>query len=245
MEDLSISPKDITTKYFDPVIWNQMRGMAETFKASGALPPEENAMKLIMKMQAGYEMGMSPIESIKSFYFVNGAINIFGSAVIRRLREHGWSIEYDETKPNACTATVTKGEESYSDTFKYEDAEKSGWTYGNKPGWKEGANRINKLRYGVISKIIKTRIPEVLGSAVDIAEIAEDYHTVEDRYSAQIAPIIEEQSQPATPAQLETYKAMGGILEDREYTFGEIKHLIQNKATEKSRKAQDANNITS
>jgi len=37
-----------------------------------------------------------------------------------------------------------------------------------------------KLRYGVLSKIIKTYVPEVMGSAGDIAEIAEDYVIVEE-----------------------------------------------------------------
>ena len=37
-----------------------------------------------------------------------------------------------------------------------------------------------KLRYGVLSKIIKTYIPEVLGSLGDITEVAEDYVIVEE-----------------------------------------------------------------
>lgn len=181
-EDVSLQEaRNTPTDIFNPVAWQQMKGMATAFAASGALPRDMNANKLVLLIQAGYEMGMKPVESIKSFYFVNGILTIFGAATIRRLREHGWRIQYQESdeKGGSCTATVTKRHsaddiETYTDTFTYEDAEKSGWTKGTKPGWLLGANRKNKLRYGVISKIIKTYIPEVLGSAVDISEIAED-----------------------------------------------------------------------
>lgn len=181
-EDVSLQEaRNTPTDIFNPVAWQQMKGMATAFAASGALPRDMNANKLVLLIQAGYEMGMKPVESIKSFYFVNGILTIFGAATIRRLREHGWRIQYQESDENggSCTATVTKRHsaddiETYTDTFTFKDAEASGWTKGTKPGWLLGANRKNKLRYGVISKIIKTYIPEVLGSAVDISEIAED-----------------------------------------------------------------------
>lgn len=174
--DTEIAKHNVTS-FFNPIIWEQMKGMARTFKASGALPQSDNEATIAMKIQAGYEMGMTPIESIKSFYFVNGAINIFGAAVIRRLREHGWQIKYEDGN-DSCTATVSKGDESYTDTLSFKEAEDSKWTRTSsgslKAGWIAGANRKMKLRYGVISMIIKTYIPEVLGSAADIAEIAED-----------------------------------------------------------------------
>lgn len=181
LQEARTTPTDI----FNPVAWQQMKGMATAFAASGALPRDMNANKLVLLIQAGYEMGMKPVEAIKSFYFVNGILTIFGAATIRRLREHGWRIKYVESDADggSCTATVTKRHsaddiEEYTDTFTYKDAEASGWTKGSKPGWLLGANRKNKLRYGVISKIIKTYIPEVLGSAVDISEIAEDASVV-------------------------------------------------------------------
>lgn len=166
----------VKTDFFDPIIWAQMSGMAQKFVDSKALSESENAAKLIMKMQAGREMGMGPIESLKAFYFVNGTMNIFGAAMTRRLREHGWSLTYTDTS-DACTATITKGDEKYSDTLTFAEAQKSGWTTssrGPKPGWMEGANRKLKLRYGALSMLIKSYVPEVLGAAVDIAEVADD-----------------------------------------------------------------------
>jgi len=73
---------------------------------------------------------------------------------------------------------VNTGEE-IEDTFTFKEAELSGFTkdkYGNvKFGWKAGANRKRKLRYGVLSQIISTYIPEVIGGIAGVAEYSSDY----------------------------------------------------------------------
>lgn len=131
-------------------------------------------------------MGMKPMEAINSVYIVNGSTNIWGKAITRRLREHGYSIKYLEEDDDHCVGEVRKRtgdgknipDEVYTETFYFKDAEKSGWTNykggGLKVGWLPGQNRKLKMRYGVLSSIIKSYIPDVLGSATDIAEVAED-----------------------------------------------------------------------
>lgn len=215
-----VKSSDVETKYLNPTIWAQMKGMAEVFARSGAFPPDMNSNKLMVILEAGLEMGMKPIESVKSFYFVKGTLNIFGAAITRRLREHGWRIDYVE-KDNECTAVVRKNGEEYRDMLTFDDAEKSGWTKtstgGIKPGWLPGINRKLKLRYGALSMIVKTYLPEVLGSATDIVEVAMD-----------MAPIISGETMPAKtieikdgndPADLkvvEMIKTLKGKLGDNE-----------------------------
>lgn len=184
------SVKVITTPYFNPVIWEQMKGMAQTFYISKAIPSHfDNVAKVVAAMQVGLEMGMKPMEALNSLYPVNGSWNIWGKALTRRLREHGYTPRYLEETSEFCRAEVTKGNksspnfESYEDTFHYIDAVASGWTTDRdnkqKPGWLPGQNRKLKLRYGVLSSIIKSYIPEVLGAANDIKEVAEDYPVIE------------------------------------------------------------------
>ena len=209
--NVTSSRVDITkaTTFLNPTEWGQMKSMSQDFVKSGALPQEDNAYTVLMKLQAGREMGMSPIESVKSFYFVNGAINIYGSALMRRIREHGWAINYVDEE-NKCTVKVSKGDEEYEDSLSFEEAQKSGWTstkYGLKPAWKEGANRKLKLRYGATSMLIKTYIPEVLGSATDIAEVAMDYNLEPERTTPQV--IVPDGEEPATMKQIETLKSRG------------------------------------
>ena len=88
--------------------------------------------------------------------------------------------KFDETD-DSCTATVynPKTGEEITDTFTYRDAELSGFVKdsrgGIKLGWKPGANRKRKLRYAVLSQIIHTYLPEVLGSVAGIGDYSEDY----------------------------------------------------------------------
>jgi len=165
------------TDVFNPTVWDQFRGMAKTLMESGALPQGSNAAQVMVKMQAGYEMGMKPFEAIRSLYIVNGMIAIGGRDLIKQLRKHGWKIQYIDESDDAITGVVTKNGEEYTDIFTFEEAQKSGWTkgkHGLKPGWMEGANRNLKMRYAVISKIVKSYLPEVMGTATDVAEVMVD-----------------------------------------------------------------------
>src|SRR5690606_29105828 len=100
----------------------------------------------------------------------------------KRFRMHGWSIQYISEEQNHCTAKVSKGTESYTEDYAFVDAVASGYTKdrsgGLKIGWRAGNNRTMKLRYGVLSKIIHSYIPEILDGLGDIVEVAEDYTPV-------------------------------------------------------------------
>lgn len=168
-----------TTSFMNPDIYRQMMVMSKHFAASKALPVGfDNEFKVLVALQAGQEMGMKPFETLQSLYFVNGSLNIWGKATVLRLRRHGWKIEYTNESDKAVTSTVSKGKEQYTDTYTFDDAEKSGYTRDKykslKVGWREGLNRKLKLRYGVLSLIIKSYLPEVLGSANNIVEVQED-----------------------------------------------------------------------
>jgi hypothetical protein len=192
--------KSITTSFFNPVIWEQMKGMANTFFSSKAVPKYiENAAQMVIVLQAGLELGLKPVEAMNSLYLVNGSVNLWGKAITRQLRRYGYSMKYEpitrivkdakgvDFTDEGVRATVThkiRGSlgnvievEEYVQEAWYQDAVASGYTHtdrGIKPGWKAGQSRLLKLRYMAISAICKTYIPEVLGSAGDIVEVAED-----------------------------------------------------------------------
>ena len=171
--------KKVTTDFMNPVVWTQMKGMAQTFFESKAIPAAiKNVPQLMMVLQAGLEMGMPPVEAMGSFYSVNGTLNLWGKALVKRLRAHGYTIQYKDEDPGVkVTAVVKRGEEEYSETYTFDMAEKSGYTKSNgsyKVGWMPGVNRILKLRYGALNLSMKTYIPDVLGSTNGIVEVEED-----------------------------------------------------------------------
>lgn len=178
MQDKSLVTADT---YLNPERWDQMEKLAKSLVQSGAFPKAiRNSHQALVVMQAGVEMGLKPLEAINGLSIINGVVNPWGKTTVKLLRNHGWSIKYEALteRGGGMRATVTKGDESYTDTHYFDAAQKSGHTHHDnklKFSWYEGVNRELKLRYGVLSKIIKTYIPEVLGSVGDIAEVAEDY----------------------------------------------------------------------
>lgn len=180
-----IVARTVSNTFMNPVVWQQMEKMAQVFFMSKAFPSYiQNAAQLQVIMQAGYEMGMKPMEALKSLYIVNGQVNVWGAALGRRLREHGWTIKYNKDKDadegEGVTAIIERKstKEKYEMTAYFSAAEKSGYTKYNgteKVGWRAGTNRRLKLSYLALSMLIKLHVPEVLGSASDIQEVAEDY----------------------------------------------------------------------
>ena len=175
---ISIRDTD-TTSLMNPEVYVQMKILANDFISSKAIPQcWETASQVLVGLQTGLEMGMKPMEAMNSLYVVRGAVNVWGKATVRRLREHGFTLEYADETEDEVTAVVKRDDEEYRATFRLEDAEKSGHTKDSrgqyKIGWKAGQNRKLKLRYGAISEILKTQLPEVMGSAVGIAELEND-----------------------------------------------------------------------
>lgn len=190
----------VADAYLEPTRWAQMEKLAQSLVQSRALPRDvQNAAQALVKMQYGLEIGLKPMQALTGTMIVNGAVNPWGKTVTYLLRQGGWRISYVD-KPDSCTATITKDDETYTDTLTFDEAVKSKWVYqyrkdanGNKVkdrdgnyvqdlkvGWYEGANRKMKLRYGALSMLLKTYVPDVLGGAPDIAEVAEDFVIVEE-----------------------------------------------------------------
>jgi len=190
--------------FVNPIAFAQMKMVADAYVKDGAVSSDvKNASQMLMKLQAGAEMGMTPTESLSSLYLVNGRLTIFGQAVPRRLKLHGWDIQYKDGE-DECTAIVYKGgkvkysadfqfdgfekqpKEMYVETLTMADAAASDGASG--PGWKAGRNRKLKLRYGALAAILKTYLPHLLGPASDLTETANDFQEekegIKDRIKA-------------------------------------------------------------
>lgn len=179
---LNLQASTTETTVMNPVEYNQMKVIAQDMWSAGALPGSfANVNQVFMAIQLGKGMGFAPHESITNGYYVDGKYQVYGKAVPSALRRHGWRWKFTDESQEEVTAelkNVHTGEE-ITDTYTFEEAKQSGFTtdrHGRlKFGWKEGANRKRKLRYGVLSQIVHTYLPEVLGAAVGIAEYSDDY----------------------------------------------------------------------
>lgn len=170
------------TDVMNPIEYEQMRKIANDMHAAGSLPSSySNPQQVFMAIQLGRQMGFAPHEAVLNGYYVDGRYNIWGKAVPSALRRHGWRWKFEH--PTSDTVTIkminTKTGEEIEDEYSYEDAKLSGFTTDRsgreKFGWKQGANRKRKLRYGILSQVLHTYLPDVLGGVVGIAEYSEDY----------------------------------------------------------------------
>ena len=76
--------------FVDPQALQQMEGLSNKLIKSQALPNTiQNASQLMMVFLAGYDAGMTPMQAIQSYYFVNGKLTIWGAAVITQLKNAG------------------------------------------------------------------------------------------------------------------------------------------------------------
>lgn len=159
--------------YYNQDRMRQMLTMAKEFFLAGCFSADiKNPHQVLVKMQVGFEMGMAPMESVNSLYIINGKVTIWGQATTKKLREHGWSIKYDDKnddtgKPFSCTATIMKGEEVYSYTAsmpEFEHLKSQAIKFAPK----------DKLRWHALGRLIRFNVPEILNSTY-IKEEAEDF----------------------------------------------------------------------
>ena len=135
----------------------------------------KNPAQAFVKIQAGAELGMPPMEAMNSLYIVNGQITIYGMALTKRLREHGWKIEFSDESDKAVTATISKNGEKYSYTATIEELKKLGSRavqFAPK----------DKLKWHAISRLVRFHVPEVTKGIIKyIKEEIEDLPMEEDK----------------------------------------------------------------
>lgn len=164
------SAEALGLQFMNPVRWKAMQVMAQTFVQSGALPAGlNNAAKLMMVFQAGYEAGLQPIESINAFYFVNGKLTMYGDQVIAQVLKAGHKVEWGKCDDKSATVKITRadGSANYEDTFTWQMAEDRGLVNAI---YKKYPNHM--LKYKVFSMVAKFVVPDAL-KGVQVGETEE------------------------------------------------------------------------
>lgn len=121
----------------------------------------DTAEKAIMVFQAGRELGIAPMKSLYSFYFVNNKLTMYGSTVIERIRMWG-KIEYGECNDKTATVTITRKDDgtSLSSTVTMEDLKDRG--LAGKDTFKKHGRTM--LLYKAVGEIVRHIVPEAVGS---------------------------------------------------------------------------------
>lgn len=153
--------------HYDKDRMTTMLTMANQFAKSGALPRAlDNAEKVFVVLQTGFEMGLTPMESMNSLYIVNGSIKPYGTFWGKKLKENGWKIKYNDKEdeqgnPIECHVVITKGGETHEFTAKKSQLKKS-TAMGFAP--------MEKLRFHALSRIVQFEVPEIMPAGLSFTE---------------------------------------------------------------------------
>lgn len=122
----------------------------------------DSKAKVMIAFQAGRELGIAPMKSLYSFYFVNNKLTMYGPTVIERIRM--WArIEYGECTDKEASVTITRKDDgtSLSSRVTLADLEARGLT-GGKDTFKKHARTM--LIYKAVGEIVRHIVPEAVGA---------------------------------------------------------------------------------
>ena len=159
--------------------WKAMRDMAQTLVKSGFLPKAVNTPeKAIAIILAGKEIGLGPMQSLRSIHIVDGKPTMGAELMMALALKHvpGGYLKITESTNQRC---VVKAGRSKNDTAEYiftlEDAKRAGLL--SKSNWKNYPRAM--LRSRVISEAVKAVFPDALIGAYTADELGAE-HTTED-----------------------------------------------------------------
>lgn len=156
--------------YFNADQLEQALRIADKFHKAGCFGVDvKNPEQAFVKIQAGAEMGMPPMEAMNSLYIVNGKVTIYGQALSKKLKEHGWNIEYQDCDSEKATVVITKNGKTHEETATKEDLLKL-----NSRAVKFAPK--DKLKWHALSRLVRFNVPEVLSGS--ISYVKEEFEDV-------------------------------------------------------------------
>lgn len=189
-ESVAIEAHTESFKFMNKERWQLIELMAKSFLQARALPQSlDNAPKVAMVLQAGFESGLKPIQSINSFYFVNGKLAMYGDVAIQQVIKAGhtvkWGVYTDDDgveQKMPCTekqasVTIIRGDnqETMSAHLTLVEAKANG-VYKDTAPWRSYTG--NMLKYRVFSRVSHFLTPDAL-NGIAIGDVKDDSVVVE------------------------------------------------------------------
>lgn len=173
MEDKNLQPLEIL---------KEPMALGEVFAASGIFKDIKTAAQAVVKILAGKELGLTPIEAMNSLYIINDKIAVLTSIIASRIKKSGkYDYLVNKLDNEECEITffsLKNGEskELGKSIFTIKDAAKAGII--NKDNWRSYPR--NMLFSRALSNGAKWYCPDSLSSFHSVEEL-EDVNFDEER----------------------------------------------------------------
>lgn len=163
--------------------------------ASSSFCPKDmrgKAGDVLIAVQMGAEVGLSPIQSLQNIAVINGRPCIWGDAALALVQSCSHYVshrEWEEITADglvAYCAITRKGSDEYIKSFSQKEAQKAGlWT---KPGvWQQYPSRMLQMRARGFA--IRDKFADAL-KGISIREEVEDYQLYQEAPRPKVVPII-------------------------------------------------------
>ena len=175
----------------DPVLvpsWALMREQADVLHKSGFFPKSVRSTEAALAiMLAGRELGLGPMESLRSVYIVDGQTTISSGLMAAMIWGAGHAYNIDESTDTSCQITFTRNNgQTYTHRYTIEDA-KTAQLLG-KRNWQQYAkamlfNRCISAGARAFMPDVARRMytPEEMGAPVTVSESGDIVIDVEAR----------------------------------------------------------------
>lgn len=148
---------------------------------AGLAPKGANRSQVVLSIQHGLEIGLSPMQALQNIAVINGRSTIWGDAALALCKRHPdweWIKETVEGEGDHARAVCTvkrKGEPECIRTFHVEDA-KLAKLWGKQGPWCQYPKRMLQMRARGFA--LRDTFPDAL-RGLEFAEVAEDYQPIE------------------------------------------------------------------
>lgn len=157
--------------YYDSQTWAVMKMMATTFIDSKAFPAAiQNTAQFMVRLQAGREIGLKPIESLKYLSLINGVISLWGDKAIEMVITAGHEVEWGKCDDKTATCKITRKDTKKSMEATFTMAQAIERKLNTKEPWVKSPE--NMLKFKAFHMIAKFIVPDAL-HGMGIAEIDE------------------------------------------------------------------------
>jgi hypothetical protein len=136
--------------FMNPTSLKEGMEMAAWIAKSDLAPRDykDKPQNVLLAMQMGFELGLSPMQAIQNIAVINGRPSIWGDAMLGICQNHRDFESIDEnqsTNEKGVCIVKRRGMEPQTRTFTVQDAQKAG-LWGKSGPWQTAPTRMLKLR---------------------------------------------------------------------------------------------------
>ncbi len=158
--------------------YDELMQLSDVFSKSKRFPSDTNPYQIAVKIQAGKELGLRPVQSLTNIHIVQGRITL-GAMVIASLIKSSDKYDYrvKEHSNEVCSITILQDDEVIGESsFTMNDAKAAG--LNNKDNWRKYPR--NMLFSRALTNAARWYCPDVFGGPIYTPDELQDDNVFEE-----------------------------------------------------------------